>query len=655
MRGLVSRTACVVAVVIAAAMPPVAEARIPDWAKAIAEAAPTIGPEIPPEPTRVLLDETTVTVQPDGRYELRMRRAIQVLRSDAGRFRIGKFHYDETTCDKVRSRAWHLPPFGRGRRNREDAVDVTLSDDFLTDSRTRWVHVDDTAPGSLVFFEFEAVVTPYDLTYDTSFGVGVRVDRSRFTLTTPPGWTVRFDWLHADGPDPEVRGETRIWELRDLEPVAVEPLGEDPNARQPRLVVAFDPPADARVSGVALRDWTALGSWFESIAGDRRAVTPAISEAAKGIAADGEAGALRRTRETAKFVRDRVRYVAKELGIGGLRPHPASEVLEHLYGDCKDKATLLQAMLASEGQRSYGVLVNLTTNDTVSSSVPSMGAFNHFIVAVPLPADVPVPNEVSGATVEAGSLGRLLIVDPTDEYAAIGTLSSDLAGKTGLVLADRQSALVRLPEGRAEDNRVERRLEAEIGPDGTIAATLVTTRRGESATRARRAWRDDAEGFRKATARALDDVWPRVAIEDQTVEDEAADGAFVETARLRLVPLRGVPAPKLLAVFPGALGELPRVSLGRRETAVVYEYPRTLRYASVVHGIPEGTPAPSGDEASGDGWSAVSQAAVEGDTLTASSEVVLSRRRFEPDAFRELKKLWVAARRATGADVQVRP
>src|SRR2546425_8998451 len=46
------------------------------------------------------------------------------------------------------------------------------------------------------------------------------------------------------------------------------------------------------------------------------------------------------------MVRDRVRYVAVELGLAGYQPRPSGETLAKLYGDCKDKATLLQSALA---------------------------------------------------------------------------------------------------------------------------------------------------------------------------------------------------------------------------------------------------------------------------------------------------------------------
>ena len=57
----------------------------------------------------------------------------------------------------------------------------------------------------------------------------------------------------------------------------------------------------------------------------------------------------------ANYMQRNIRYVAIEVGIGGLQPHRAADVFAHQYGDCKDKATLLSTMLKQVGIDSYYV------------------------------------------------------------------------------------------------------------------------------------------------------------------------------------------------------------------------------------------------------------------------------------------------------------
>ena len=72
----------------------------------------------------------------------------------------------------------------------------------------------------------------------------------------------------------------------------------------------------------------------------------------------GKSDQLDKMKALAAYAQQQVRYVAIEVGIGGFQPHFANDVLKHEYGDCKDKVTLLSAMLREIGIESYYVLIN---------------------------------------------------------------------------------------------------------------------------------------------------------------------------------------------------------------------------------------------------------------------------------------------------------
>ena len=50
-----------------------------------------------------------------------------------------------------------------------------------------------------------------------------------------------------------------------------------------------------------------------------------------------------------EFVSGQTRYIGIDFGVGRYQPHAAAEVLANQYGDCKDKDTLLEAMLRAKG------------------------------------------------------------------------------------------------------------------------------------------------------------------------------------------------------------------------------------------------------------------------------------------------------------------
>jgi transglutaminase-like putative cysteine protease len=82
------------------------------------------------------------------------------------------------------------------------------------------------------------------------------------------------------------------------------------------------------------------------------------------------------------WVRKNIRYVAVYIGNGGLEPHNAEAVLDNRYGDCKDHATLMEALLRAVGIDSTPVLIN-AGNSYKLAPVASLGQFNHAINYIP--------------------------------------------------------------------------------------------------------------------------------------------------------------------------------------------------------------------------------------------------------------------------------
>ncbi|MEO9483580.1 MAG: DUF3857 domain-containing protein [Ekhidna sp.] len=81
-----------------------------------------------------------------------------------------------------------------------------------------------------------------------------------------------------------------------------------------------------------------------------------------------------------RFVQDEIRYLGFESGIQGYKPHDPSVVLDRRFGDCKDKSTLLVAILRSLGVEAYPMLVNTYKKESIDHEQASPYAFNHCVV-----------------------------------------------------------------------------------------------------------------------------------------------------------------------------------------------------------------------------------------------------------------------------------
>ncbi len=67
-----------------------------------------------------------------------------------------------------------------------------------------------------------------------------------------------------------------------------------------------------------------------------------------------------------------------------------------------------------------------------------------------------------------------------------------------------------------------------------------------------------------------------------------------------------------------------------------------------MKGIPERASLPAPESTGGDGWKIATTYAREGGLIQAAWQLQLSRTRFAPEAFPELKKLWAAVSSTPG-------
>jgi len=81
------------------------------------------------------------------------------------------------------------------------------------------------------------------------------------------------------------------------------------------------------------------------------------------------------------YVSKNIRYVSLSFGLGRYQPHSAADVFANQYGDCKDKHTLLAAMLQAVNISSDAVLIPFFARSRHVHASPSQ--FDHVITAVP--------------------------------------------------------------------------------------------------------------------------------------------------------------------------------------------------------------------------------------------------------------------------------
>lgn len=640
-------------IVLLGVLPYGADARaadLPAWAQPIAAQAPTLPDGVPKHEARVLLSDCALTVAADGTFRVRERLAVQALKARAEGVGVGGFAFQEGASIRT-AKGWHLPPEGKAVKSKSPEIDFSLDDAFVTDARVRVVSVDGVRKGSLVFFEFEAEFRPHLLSYRQVFIEAGPIDRARFSVEVPEGWEIRRTWLRGDGAVESTATSRIDWTLADLPAPEEEPWGESALEQVPVLVLGFVPPPGSPLEGKSARDWGAFAAWFERLAAGTDDSNDAIRAAARTACEGAGTDATEKVGALTRLVRDRVRYIAQGIGIGGYRPRPAVETLSSLYGDCKDKGTLLRAMLAAEGIVSHPILVDASHDGQIGAEVPDLGAFDHLVVGVVLPDGAEVPASLSPALVRVEGLGRLLVVDPTHEYLEPGGVPAYLAGKRGLVVAGEKSRLFDLPVGSPEAHRVERRLTVEFVDGDRVSFRLRSSYHGESAVEPTARYRQSSAERRRAVEDGVAQRWIGAVVEEYRAE-VGGEVPFAEEVAWQVPSL---PGGWLDSVFPEVCGEIPRVSIQRRKGPVVLRHPRGVAYQTEIRGLPEDIVLPQSGRKDGPGWS-IETAFDGGDgTLRGQLALEIERLRFDADAFGDLKDLWTACSRAASVKVAKEP
>jgi tetratricopeptide (TPR) repeat protein len=119
-----------------------------------------------------------------------------------------------------------------------------------------------------------------------------------------------------------------------------------------------------------------VGAWYRGLEADRVAPSAEVKAKAAELVA-GKTTNEEKVRSLYGYVSTQIRYIGVAFGVGRYQPHTAAEILSNQYGDCKDKHTLLAAMLGAVGMDADAVLIGAGVR--FNEAVPSPAAFNHVI------------------------------------------------------------------------------------------------------------------------------------------------------------------------------------------------------------------------------------------------------------------------------------
>jgi hypothetical protein len=459
--------------------PSAVASNLPDWMQELTHASL---PAYPAETKGVvLLDDETTTIKENGETYTVHRWAAKILRNEGRYLAEHAINFSNET-KLTYLKAWSVDARGTVYELKEkDAIETAmLGDEAFSDLRHKVIEIPAAAPGTIVGFEYQQKRRPYVYEDEWMFQRSIPVHKARFTINLPSGWEYQSYWNNYKPLEPKAAGNTYTWEVSDVSGIEEQRDMPAMPAVVPRLVINYRPSSEA-AKAKAHNSWADISSWYYGLANPRRQSTSETQARAAALTA-GAKTTLDKIRAIAAFNQRDVRYVAVEIGIGGYQPHPANEVLSHRYGDCKDKATLMSAMLHDIGIESDYLLVD-TDRGIVNPDIPSKD-FDHVVLAIHLPA-----GDAEAAALPAvyahPKLGNLLIFDPTDEFTPVGYLPFYLQESYGLLAREKDGGIIKLPLHDPAVNKLTRTAKLTLDDAGTLSGSVEETRTGAEARIAR--------------------------------------------------------------------------------------------------------------------------------------------------------------------------
>lgn len=541
-------------------------ATLPPWARAImpAAAGATTASAV------VLVDDVALAIGTDGKMRS-IKHYAALIRDRAGRDAAVLRSVYVPGSGAVKSlRAWIVNGGVVRDVDARGIIDASLvNNDVYNEVRIRGLSArDDVSAGEVFVAELESeeqlLFSQFEWTMQNQWPTRVL----RRTLDLQPGWRATSVVFNGPAQEPQHDGSNLIWERRDVAALPDEPAMPAASDVIPRLAVSVFAPAQTTAPG-QFDSWQGVAKWLDALSDGSGIPTAAVTAKARAVT-QGISDEFDRAAAIGRFVQQ-VQYISIQTGVGrggGYQPRPPALVLERNYGDCKDKAALMRAMLAAVGIRSYVVSLYSGDRNYVRAEWASPQQFNHAIIAIALH-----PSADRGASaIDHPVLGKLVIFDPTDEHTPFGELPLHEQGSLALIVHPGSTALVRLPLLPADHHATDRAIDGVLAANGTLSASVHEHYTGESAATAR-ALRNglDPQSYLEMLRRRVAASIPRALVTNITAPVDAsrdqplsfdveAPGFAQQTGGLVLVPM---------PFDSGTLLQIP--SAADRKTAVLLE------------------------------------------------------------------------------------
>lgn len=276
------------------------------------------------------------------------------------------------------------------------------------------------------------------------------IARANFTLVVPKSKKISFDYVNTeyagdyDLKPVKTASDTQVtyaWRFKEIPPIIPEDGMPPPSRVNPAIKIT------------SFSSWQDIYDWWYGLYKDKIILNADVKAFVKNLTKDCK-NDLEKAKKIYEFCAKDVRYVGVEYGTSGYEPHKATDVFWNRYGDCKDKATLLVAMLKEAGIAAYPVLIPTRGTYAISKDFATIN-FNHAIAACELD-------------------GKLIFMDGTASTVSFGDIPLDDQERDVLVFFDTGYKVLATPLIKDNEVRYDMTVTIDSNEDAVISRTVHT-------------------------------------------------------------------------------------------------------------------------------------------------------------------------------------
>lgn len=287
------------------------------------------------------------------------------------------------------------------------------------------------------------------------------VQHAIFEVETPADLPIRYKILNCTYQPAITKEGNKFlyhWEVNNLTAIKLERNSGSPGNFLPQVLLG---PTKFQLDEYDgdMSSWKSFGEWYSRVYLKTSELKEDRKNFYSGLVKDAKTD-RQKAEILYNYLQSNMRYVSIQLGIGGLRPFPASFVDDKKYGDCKALSNYLKSALDAVGVKSNVVIIEGSTKPrTVLEDFP-IHYFNHVILCIPQPKDS-------------------IWLECTSTTLPFAELGSWTENRKAMMVTDNGGVLVNTPVSNYRNNTEAVNTVIEVNVDGGAQVNVTARLTGD--------------------------------------------------------------------------------------------------------------------------------------------------------------------------------